>query len=427
MSRKITIIVGMSLSLCLAFGIMSGCQQEIPRIPKKPVTITFYQRGYSVGGSDVTTVTTDQAIALFQKKYPTITVNIVGVPWTAEGDTVIDNVLVSRADIHILRIRSDFLVPYAKQGWLANIEPFLTEEDHADFYASGFQAAMVDGKIYAWPLWVTAFVMYANTQIFQDRGVTVPTLENPWTWDEFVAAAKQLTYTTTDGKQVYGFTASSKPGLMYVDGGRMLSPDGKRFVQNSPEGVSALQKIADLALVHQVTPPDFATADQKTARKHFKDGSVAMLMVPPAFIRELESAEFPFATFPIPTGNVGKVTTTGAFGLYAVVQVDDQDILNAAQALAKYLTGSEVASAIPNWQQAPGLRRSNTSYATTPAREVVAKLVGFGVYETPVPVSVALRNRYWKMIEDVVLGNKTAQIALDEIAPDYQQELEQWQ
>lgn len=424
MCLKYKTIIGITLSLCLTIGLISGCKRENPRIPKKPVSVTFYQRGYSAGATDVTTTTTDQAIALFQKKYPTITVKIVGVPWTAEGDAVIDKVLASRADIHVLRIRSDFLVPYAKKGWLANIEPFLTDEDKADFYASGFQSALVDGKIYAWPLWVTAFVMYANTQIFQERGVTVPTLEKPWTWDEFVAAAKHLTYTTTDGKQIYGFTASSKPGLMYVDGGRMLSPDGKRFVQNSPEGVSALQKIADLSLVHKVTPPDFATADQNTVQKQFKDGNVAMLMVPPALIRDLETARFPFATFPIPTGKLGKVTTTGAFGLYAVVQTADQDLLNASQTLAKYLTGSEVASAIPNWQQAPGLRKSNTSYATTPARAVVAKLVGFGVYETPVSISVELRNRYWKMVETVMRGEKTAQAALDEIAPDYQKELD---
>ena len=69
---------------------------------------------------------------------------------------------------------------------------------------------------------------------------------------------------------------------------------------------------------------------------------------------------------------------------------DDQDTLKAAHELAKYLTGSQVAKDIPGWQLAPGLRKSNTGYATNDARAVIAKLVEYGVYEAPVATTAEI-------------------------------------
>ena len=209
-----------------------------PPAPKQ-VTLTFYQRGYTEGGTDATSVTTAKAIEIFQKANPNVKVNIVGIPWTAEGDTKLEAALAAKSDINVFRVTSPNLPRYAKQGVLSNIEPFLTEADKADFYPSGFQVATVDGKIWAWPLWVTAISIFANTDLFKEKGVALPTLEKPWTWDQFVEAAKKLTYKKADGTQVYGFTSSSKWGaveyypLMYLDGGRILSADGKKFAQNS--------------------------------------------------------------------------------------------------------------------------------------------------------------------------------------------------
>jgi ABC-type glycerol-3-phosphate transport system substrate-binding protein len=160
----------------------------------KPVTITFYQRGYVEGGEDAGSINTDLAVQNFMGKHPNVTVEIVGIPWTAEGDTKLEAALTAGTDINVFRVTSPNLPRYAQQGILSEITPFLTEEDQADFYESGFQVATVDGKVWAWPLWVTAISIFANTDIFEERGVELPSMDDPWTWDEFVAAAKQLTF-----------------------------------------------------------------------------------------------------------------------------------------------------------------------------------------------------------------------------------------
>lgn len=397
----------------------------------EPVKIVFYQRGYIEGGEDAGSITTAQAVKNFMAANPHITVEIVGIPWTSEGDTKLETALSARSDINVFRVTSPNLPRYSRQGVLSEITPYLTEEDKADFYESGFQVATVDGKVWAWPLWVTAISIFANTDIFAERGVDLPSMDDPWTWEEFVEAAKQLTYVRDDGTQVYGFTSSSKWGaveyypLMYIDGGRIVSADGKTFVQNRPEGVSALEKIASLALEHKVTPPDFGTVDQAGVRSQFKDiKNVAMLMSTPGFIPDLEKESFPLAVLPPPMGDAGKLVTNGAMGLYAVVDVENDAEELAAHQLASYLTGSQVAKDIEGWQLAPGLRRSNTSYATTPSREVIAKLVEYGVYEVPTVTSAELGTNYGAMLQAIILGEMTAQEAMDEIAPAYQAELD---
>ncbi|MBM3127871.1 MAG: sugar ABC transporter substrate-binding protein [Chloroflexi bacterium] len=435
MKRLIVLIVVLALAaiwlIACAAPTTAPKSAEPTKAPAQPVTLVFYQRGYTAGGTDAGTVNTDKAVEIFQKNNPNIKINIVGIPWTAEGDTKLEAALAAKTDINVFRVTSPNLPRYAKQGILSEITPFLTEEDKKDFYPSGFQIATIDGKVWAWPLWVTAISNFVNTDILKERGVEPPTMAKPWTWDQFVEACKKLTYKKADGTQVYGFSSSSKWGaveyypLMYIDGGRILSADGKKFVQNSPEGASALQKIAELALVHKCTPPDFGTVDQAGVRAQFKDRkTVAILMSTPGFIPDLEKENFPLAVTPPPLGALNKMVTNGAFGLFAVVNVGDQAKLKAAHELAKYLTGSQVAKDIQGWQLAPGLRRSNTGYSTNANREVIAKLVEFGVYEAPVATSAELGNNYGAALQAIILGKKTAKQAMDEIAPDYQKELD---
>ena len=436
---SLLLIAGLLLSACTATMVPAQAPAAAPTEeagaeaapPAEPVKIVFYQRGYVEGGTDAGSVNTLAAVQKFMEDNPNITVEIVGIPWTAEGDTKLEAALAAGSDINVFRVTSPNLPRYAKQGILSDITPYLTDEDKADFYEGAFQVATVDGKVWAWPLWVTAISVFANTDIFAEREVELPSLEKPWTWDEFVAAAKQLTFTRDDGTPVFGFTSSSKWGaveyypLMYIDGGRILSADGTQFVQNQPEGVSALDKLASLALEHKVTPPDFGTVDQAGVRAQFKDRQdVAMLMSTPGFVPDLEGSSFPLAVLPPPVGDLGKIVTNGAFGLFAVVDVEDEAKEAAAHALAKYLTGSQVAQDVKGWQLAPGLRRSNTSYATTPTREVIAKLVEYGVYEAPVATSAELGQQYGAALQSIILGEKSAQEAMDEIAPVYQAELD---
>ena len=103
-------------------------------------------------------------------------------------------------------------------------------------------------------------------------------------------------------------------------------------------------------------------------------------------------------------------------------------MIGVRREFAKYITGSQVAQDVPGYQLAPSLRRSNTSYATSPNRQVIARLVEFGVYEAPVGVPPEVGELYTQLLTRIVTGEKTPQEAMDEIAPVYQQALDKiWQ
>ncbi len=407
--------------------LLTACEA---RNPQSPVEITFYKRGYTEGGTDITSTTIAQAVQAFQVANPHIKVNVVGVDWTPEGTALLEQALAERKGINVFSVGSNDLLRLSRAGILSELEPYLTEDDISDFYASGLDAARADGKIYAWPVWVTAVSVVANPDLFAERGVELPSLENPWTWDQFVAACQKLTFTRADGTALYGFSVPAATGnvaylpLLYIEGGRVLSPDGRRFVQNEPDGVSALQKLADLSLVYHVTPPDFGLSNQAAVLAQFKEGHLAMMMVTPSIVSEIEKSNLPLAVLPPPMGSLTQVVTTGAFGMYGVVKVDDPAVLAASHEFARYITGSQVAVDVPGYQQAPGLRRSNTAYATTPNREVIARLVSFGVYEAPVATSSDLRVAWETAMQDVLLGKQTALEALDGISTTYQAELD---
>ena len=401
--------------------------------PSKPTKIIFYQRGYTAGGTDSTTVGTDKALAVFQKANPNITVEIVGIPWTAEGDTKLETALVTKSDVNVFRVTSVNIPRYAKQGFLSEVTPYLTAADKADFYPAAFDAASYKGKVMAWPLWVTAITILANTDIWKEKSIALPDFAKGWTYDEFVKAAQALTFTRADGSKVYGvsgcFVASAiEPApFFYSDGGRIVSADGKTFTANKPEFVSALQKYADLNLKYKVGPPDFASADQTTVQGYFqKNKSLAMHISTPGFIRTLASANFPLAILPIPKGTLGQPTTTGGFGLYAVVDAADKDKVLAAHMWANYLTGSQVGIDVPGYQLAPGLRKSNKNLDNDPYFKYVAAATAFGVYEVPTEVPNEIQNTGWTAaLQSVVLGQKTAQAAMNEIAAPYQKALDE--
>jgi len=324
--------------------LLSACGERTPT----PVELMYYRRGYVEGSDDAAAQKARLIVESFQKRYPYITVKIVGIPYTPEGTEQLNAALEARENINVFSVAPSMLPDLVRRGIISDTEPFMTEEDKRDYYDNALQLATVNGKVYAWPQWVTAVAMYGNLTMFEERGITPPTIEDPWTWQEFVEACHKLTFTSEDGAQVYGFSASSAPGqelylpVFYMDGGRIRTPDARKFTLHQPEAVSALQKLADLHLVENVTPPDFGTVGQIDVREQFKAGTVAMIMETPSFITELQGEGFPLVVFPNPVGETGQLVTTGGFGMFGVVQVDDENILAASHAFARYLTSLEV-------------------------------------------------------------------------------------
>jgi multiple sugar transport system substrate-binding protein len=145
----------------------------------RAVEIAFFQRGYVEGGRDAATQLTDAAVAAFEKRNPQIQVRVVGVPWEADGDLKLRAALLARKQIDCFRLAHDQLPAFipTRRRLLSSVGPFLTPADRADFGASTLAGVTFGGEVMAWPLWSTATILLARTDILAARGIEIP-LEN---------------------------------------------------------------------------------------------------------------------------------------------------------------------------------------------------------------------------------------------------------
>ncbi|MGO4272308.1 ABC transporter substrate-binding protein, partial [Paenibacillus sp. TAF58] len=107
---------------------------------------------------------------------------------------------------------------------------------------------LINNKLIAAPMDVTANGLIYNKTLFNKAGVKVPTSpDKVWTWDEYIAALKQV---MEKGGAKYGmvwdFTPHRWSTLLYQYGGSMISEDGTKATINSEAGIKATEMFKKL-------------------------------------------------------------------------------------------------------------------------------------------------------------------------------------
>lgn len=329
------------------------------------ITLKYWTLGYQPSGANTTGKLTDAAVAAYKKKHAHIDVKITGYTGDNAGFTKVTQAVGGGSSVDLFRFPADNLPLLVKQGMVQPIDDYLTADDKADMYPNLLDAIKFNGKTYAWPLWVPPVGMYLNLDLFKERGVAVP--DDNWTYEQFVAIAQKLTFTRANGQKVYGFTGAIDPDLVNTwpiimgDGGVPITPDNKKYAFDTPEAISGLQKLADLALKYKVTPPDFGTQSPDDIGTGFSQHkNYAMYCAPSGDSGGYAAMGMNFTIKPMPIGKLGKHLTTGGIGLIAVAKSGNTDKTKAAMEMARYLTGSDVAKDVPKYYLAPGARKSIT-------------------------------------------------------------------
>jgi multiple sugar transport system substrate-binding protein len=331
-------------------------------------TLNLWVLGYTPGNQFANPF--DLAVAQFMTDNPDIKVEITGYPPTDEGFTKLTTAVQGGQGVDLLRLPSDRLPGFVKDDLLAPIDDFMTADDKADILPNLLDAVRLKaGKAYAWPLWVVPMGMYLNKDVFAEAKVDLPPTD--WTYQQFVDTAKKVTFKRANGEQVYGFSGFIDPGVVNTWGlwmnedpsVRIVTKDGK-FGFDTPQTASALQRFADLALVHKVTPPDFGSMKDSDVKGGFTNKQLAMIVDATGPAAQFKADKVNFEIYPIPSYNGNRVTV-GAIGLIAVTAIKDKTKLQAAMDLGRYLTSGEVqqdvppgGSAVTGFYLAPGARKS---------------------------------------------------------------------
>jgi multiple sugar transport system substrate-binding protein len=170
--------------------------------------------------------------------------------------------------------------------WVANMLPFLhditplverdaQQIDLDDIYPEVRAASCYKCRYYFIPSWYNVSLLYYNKKLFDERGVAYPRAD--WTWDNYIQAARKLTYRRPNGDQIWGSDMTTGwwgEWLIYVrqSGGDLFDPSVERCTLDSPSAVRGLEFYFDrMSQYHVVAPLGFSPPNG------FAGGKIAML------------------------------------------------------------------------------------------------------------------------------------------------------
>ena len=184
-------------------------------------------------------------------------------------------------------VAEDTVIGWARDGLLSDVDIYAGQDN----LPLDYLAFKYNGNTVAYSAANEVLGLWYNKQMFDDAGLPYPpaTLDEAWTWEEFIEVAKQLTL-DVNGKHPgedgfdknnivqYGAYVNQYTWQLEVwalsNGGSFFSSDGKS-VTFDDAAVEALQKVFDLHLVENVAPLNDGTQDNGFASS-LGAGNVAM-------------------------------------------------------------------------------------------------------------------------------------------------------
>jgi multiple sugar transport system substrate-binding protein len=223
----------------------------------------------------------------------------------AERDDLINRLATSIGagnppDLFLLNYR--YYGQFLEAGGLAPVEDRLASSDVLDraaFFPNAMAAFRDDGAQTCLPQNAASLVLYYNADLFEAAGVEPP--RDDWTWDDMVAAARELTTDDAYGLGVEPEIIRVAP-FVWSNGGEVVDDDAAptRLDMATPAAAVALQAFLDLRQVHEVVPTD-EEAEAEDLETRFLRGGLAMLMesrkVVPT-LRTIEDFDWDVAALP---------------------------------------------------------------------------------------------------------------------------------
>lgn len=219
---------------------------------------------------------------------------------------------------------------YVNSGVLLDITEAVENSEDVkldDIWEKGVDKYRFDGKtlgegaIYGLPKDLGPFALGYNKTMFEDAGIPLPDKDKPYTWDEFVDVAKQLTKDTNgDGKMDQygtGFNVNwALQPFVWSNGADWINEDGTKVTIDDPKFIEALQFFVDQQLKHGITPSIGETQTLDTYQRWLK-GQLAFFPVGPWDMAAFkEQLKFEYDLLPWPAGSTGKASGwVGSLGI----------------------------------------------------------------------------------------------------------------
>lgn len=146
----------------------------------------------------------DEIVEQWNSDNPDVQVKIVPAGWDGIYDKLITQFNGGSAP-DIIHYDAASIIPFAQDGFLADLSPLMTDETKADIPEGILDTVTVNDEIIAFPTEMQSYLTFANRGMFEEAGIEIPTGET-MSWTELREIAKKL---TGDGKYGLGWGLKS--------------------------------------------------------------------------------------------------------------------------------------------------------------------------------------------------------------------------
>lgn len=283
--------------------------------------------------------TLNAMVAAFEKKNPTIHVNIQTASYGDYFTKLKTQVAAGKAP-DTFELNYENFVTYAEAGSLLNLNKVIASDKtfkKSVYYGKAYDVFSSKGAQFGVPASYSTVVLIYNKDLFDSAGVTYP--KNSWDWSDEADAARAL-----KAKLPSGTFADYQPTQFWEfykvlgqAGGTFLSADKKKALFNKQPGVNALTWLTSkVANGWMPTKAQMGTLDDGAM---FKAGKLAMIHTGIWMFDSFKDAPFKWDIAVQPGG----VTPGNHFFSNAVVVSAKTKNATAAWKWARFMTSDDAA------------------------------------------------------------------------------------
>lgn len=257
-----------------AYALSSAHSAAAARL-QEDVRLTF-----SLWGQESEEIAFEEMTRRFEEANPNVTVEMEFRPFAAHYESLGTRLAAGEAP-DVVRVQYFRVGAYVAEGAFIDLSPYL-EPDHGDDFGEPYWAPVeIDGGVYGLPHHTDTFAVWYNTDYFEQLDVRIPTsLEDAWTWDEFIEIAHQVQdETDADYGFVMDWDNAARRWLLflYQNGGQPLDDELSTPQVNTPEGIETVAWTQSW-FTEGLVPPESSVKGGDVTANLFATGRCGMML-----------------------------------------------------------------------------------------------------------------------------------------------------
>ncbi|WZL72113.1 extracellular solute-binding protein [Clostridiaceae bacterium 35-E11] len=362
-------------------------------------------------------------IKQFEKENPGVYIELKPIDWKS-GPIEIETAVKMKTYPDIAPVGSDFTV--IAQNVLEPIDRYLSDNEINNYKTQALSAVRYNEKTWGFPWMMTTYTMILNMDLFHEKGISPPQ-EGDWTYEEFVEILKKVTWDKDgDGENdVYGFNSFigendyNTWGILLSDGAEVFDKNHLYYRFYDERAAKGLKKLADLKLIHKVTPNNFGENTEAQAWESFyKEKRVAVYPTGTWAINVLRNLQnqgkgFNFTVANYPIGEKGVpvsiAKTTSAYGIF---KQEDSEKLQMCVNFLKFITQDKYQKELNRLGVFPVKKSVGEIYKEDRIMHHIEKSLAYTQSVPSHPNWLTIEGVIQSQIRQVLLGNKAIEDAL---------------